>query len=119
MGGAHGPLQILVDGWNASGILTEQAGFPLAMHAPVVDGGNRPNIVPGADAKLSSSRPITAKVAEWFNTSAFSLPVPFTFGNVSRTIGYVRAPGIHNLDFTMEKGLYPTNWESARFTRVF
>ena len=103
LGGAHGPLQKLVGGWIASGILIEQSGFPLALSAPVVDGGNRPNVVPGVSAKLSSSRPTAAKVAQWFNTKAFSLPAPFTFGNVSRTIGYVRSPGIHNLDFTLEK----------------
>ncbi|MFP5211728.1 MAG: TonB-dependent receptor domain-containing protein [Acidobacteriota bacterium] len=103
LGGIHGPLEKLVGGWNASGILTEQAGFPLAMHAPIVDGGNRPNIVSGVSPKLSSSRPVAAKIGEWFNTAAFSLPAPFTFGNVSRTVDSVRAPGISNLDFALEK----------------
>ena len=103
LSGIHGPLEKLVGGWNASGILTEQAGFPLALHAPVVDGGNRPNAVPGVSPKLSSSRPVAAKVGQWFNTAAFSLPAPFTFGNVSRTIDSVRGPGISNLDFALEK----------------
>lgn len=98
-----GLIERLVSGWTASGILTEQKGFPLVLSAPITDGGNRPNYVPGVSPQLSSSRSATAKVAEWFNTSAFAIPPAFTFGNVSRTIGSVRSPGIHNLDFAMEK----------------
>jgi Carboxypeptidase regulatory-like domain len=93
----------LVGGWSASGILTEQKGFPLAMSAPITDGGTRPNWASGVSPQFSSSRPIAAKVAEWFNTAAFSLPPAFTFGNVSRTIGNVRSPGLHNLDFSLNK----------------
>ncbi len=92
----------LVGGWSASGILTEQKGFPLAMSAPITDGGTRPNWS-GASPQLSSSRPIAQKVAEWFNTGAFSLPPAFTFGDVPRTIGNVRSPALHNLDFSLNK----------------
>ncbi|MGH9345542.1 MAG: TonB-dependent receptor domain-containing protein, partial [Terriglobia bacterium] len=103
LSGVSGPLDKIIGGWNASGILTEQKGFPLGLSAPVTDGGDRPNAVPGVSPKLSSSRPISQKVAEWFNTAAFSLPPAFTFGNVSRTIGSVRSPGLHNLDFAIDK----------------
>jgi hypothetical protein len=33
------------------------------------------------------------------------LPAPFTYGNVSRTLGNVRAPGIVNFDFSMFKNV--------------
>jgi hypothetical protein len=92
-----------VGGWSASGILTEQKGFPLAMSAPITDGGTRPNWASGVSPQLSSSRPIAAKVAEWFNTAAFQIPPAFTFGDVPRTIGNVRSPGLHNLDFSLDK----------------
>jgi len=100
---AHGPLEGLIGGWSASGILTEQKGFPLAFSAPITDGGSRPNAVSGVSPKLSSSRSSAEKVAEWFNTAAFSLPSAFTFGDISRTIGSVRSPGLHNLDFALDK----------------
>jgi hypothetical protein len=93
----------LVGGWSASGILTEQKGFPLALSAPVTDGGNRPNYVTGVSPKLPSSRPLAQKVAEWFNPAAFALPPAFTFGNVSRTISSVRSPALKNVDFTLDK----------------
>lgn len=103
LSGAHGPVEKLIGGWNASGILTEQRGTPLALSAPDTGPGDRPNAVPGVSPKLSSSRPISQKVAEWFNTDAFSLPVAWQFGDVSRTIGSVRSPGVHNLDFALDK----------------
>jgi hypothetical protein len=112
LGSAPAFVNKLVGGWSASGILTLQKGFPLVMSAPVTDGGNRPNWVPGASPKLSSSRPITAKVAEYFNTAAFALPPAFTFGNVSRTIGVVRSPSLHNLDFSLDKETQV--WERLR-----
>jgi hypothetical protein len=103
LGRSSGLLEKLIGGWTASGILTEQSGLPLVLTAPVTDGGSRPNWVPGASPRLSSSRSNSEKVAEWFNTAAFSLPPAFTFGNVSRTIGSARGPALHNLDFAVEK----------------
>lgn len=93
----------ILGGWNVSPILTLQKGFPLALSAPITDGGNRPNYVPGVSPKLSSSRPLAQKVKEWFNTSAFALPPAFTFGDVSRTIGSVRSPALKNLDLSVDK----------------
>jgi Carboxypeptidase regulatory-like domain/TonB-dependent Receptor Plug Domain len=103
LGTAPGFVNQFVAGWSASGILTEQKGTPLAMSAPVTDGGDRPNFAAGTSPQLSTSRPIAAKVAEWFNTAAFSLPPAFTFGDVPRTIGNVRSPALHNLDFSLDK----------------
>lgn len=92
----------IIGGWNVSGILTEQSGFPLALHATVAGGGNRPNLVPGVTPKLPGSRPLAAKVTEWFNTAAFAQPPAFTLGNVSRTIGSVRSPALKNPLFSAQ-----------------
>jgi hypothetical protein len=100
---AHGFEEKLLGGWNASGILVEQSGVPLALSAVITGGGNRPNYVAGVSPKLASSRPLQARVGEWFNTAAFSSPPAFTFGDVSRTIGSVRSPAVHNLDFVLDK----------------
>lgn len=95
--------QKLVGGWKASGILTGQSGPPLVFSAPITGGGNRPNWAPGVSPRLPSSRSNADKVSEWFNTDAFAIPDAFTFGNVSRTTGAVRGPGIQNLDFSLTK----------------
>ena len=103
LGGLHGPLQALIGGWRASGILTEQSGQPLVFSAPDTGPGNRPNWVTGVNPKLSTSRPDSQKVAAYFNTGAFSAPAPWQFGDVSRTTGAVRSPGVKNLDFSLVK----------------
>ena len=46
---------------------------------------------------------IESRLNNYFNTSAFSQPAPFTFGNVSRTIGNVRGPGQANMDLSIVK----------------
>jgi hypothetical protein len=51
--------------------------------------------VPGADWRLASSERTTGR---WFNTSAFTQPPAFQFGNVGRNT--VIGPGLANLDFT-------------------
>jgi hypothetical protein len=100
---AHGVVQKLVGGWSASGIITQQNGTPLTPSATTTIGGNRPNWVPGIDPKLPSNRSKADKVKQWFNTAAFATPAAFTLGNVSRTTGNVRGPGMHNMDLTLVK----------------
>lgn len=39
----------------------------------------------------------------YFDTSVFSQPAPFTFGNTARTLPDVRAPGVMNFDFSVMK----------------
>ena len=41
------------------------------------------------------------KPLEWFNTSCFSLPAPFAFGNSGRNT--VFAPGYADIDMTLQK----------------
>jgi hypothetical protein len=41
--------------------------------------------------------------AHFFNPAAFSMPAPFTFGNVGRNT--VIGPGLFNLDLTMGKSI--------------
>jgi hypothetical protein len=100
---ARGPLEKIVGGWSVSGIINQQSGVPLALAATTTIGGNRPNWVTGVSPRLSSSRTKGEKVAQWFNTGTFSTPAAFTLGNVSRTVGNIRSPGMHNMDLTLVK----------------
>jgi hypothetical protein len=43
------------------------------------------------------------RLNKYFNTSDFSQPATFTFGNMSRTSGYLRTPGLRNFDLSLFK----------------
>jgi len=95
----NGITNAVLGGWQVSGITTAKVGFPLGFSAPcnyAYCQSQRPNLVGDPN-----SGPKT--VSEWFNTSAFAEPAPFTFGNVPRTTPYVRAPGYYDWDLGIDK----------------
>ena len=89
-------LRHALGNWQLNVISTIQTGQPIALSAVVPGGGDRPNVVPGVP-EASPNR----SLSEWFNTAAFSNPAPYTFGNVSRTLPHVLAPGLCNVDFSI------------------
>jgi hypothetical protein len=102
-----GPLNRLIAGWEVSGIYTAQSGTPIFLSTSQVLTNNfvtfsRPNNN-GHSAELSGDP--RERLNRWFDTSVFSQPAPFTFGNVGRTLPDVRNHGINNLDF----GLFKNN----------
>jgi hypothetical protein len=64
----------------------------------------RPNVTGNPD-----NGPHTA--AQWFNTGAFSLPAPFTFGSAGRND--VFGPSYVDLDLSLQKD-FALPWESSR-----
>lgn len=99
----HGVTNVLISGWNASAIVLLQSGYPLALNATTPGLGNRPNVNLGVNPKLPSNRSNTQKALKWFNTAAFSVPAPYTLGDVPRADGAIRGPGIANTDFSLFK----------------
>lgn len=96
---SEGVVGHLASGWSVSGITIYQSGTPLritvANNLLGNNGGSNPaNITCG-----SVSRPKT--VNKWFDTSCFSAPPAFTFGNSG--VGHVFGPGISNWDFSVAK----------------
>ena len=87
-----------------NGIATFQTGLPLAISTQNTSrAGNsvlRPNNN-GHSAKLGGS--VESRLSKYFDTSVFSQPAPFTFGNTGRTLPDVRAPGARNLDLSLFK----------------
>ncbi|HEX8474107.1 MAG TPA: carboxypeptidase regulatory-like domain-containing protein [Pyrinomonadaceae bacterium] len=82
------PIDIL-SGANTAGLANATSG----------QGGQRPNLVPGVPLYLkNSSNPL-----QYLNPAAFSLPAVGQFGNLGR--GVLRAPAVHNVDFSIAK-----NW---------
>jgi hypothetical protein len=98
-------VRMIAGGWQINGVTTFQNGQPLGLTTSVnntrsLGGGSRPNNN-GTSAKLSG--PTESRLGQYFNTSVFSAPPAFTFGNVSRTLPDVFAPGIRNWDFSIMK----------------
>jgi hypothetical protein len=94
-------------GWQFSGILTLQDGFPftinLAGDTAGIGGGTggiliRANPVAGQSYQLSSSQKSTAR---WFNTGAFLSPTAFQFGALGRNT--VIGPSFANLDTSVAR----------------
>jgi len=100
------PSKVL-GGWETSGILTLQTGFPFTLNlrgdtAGVGAGTGgifvRPNAVPGVDSSLSGDQRSTSR---FFNTAAFSLPAAGTFGNVGRNT--MIGPAFVNTDIVLSR----------------
>jgi hypothetical protein len=102
--GWNGILDTFLGGWQLNGIGTFQTGQPLALTTQNTSGSGsnvlRPNNN-GTSAALSG--PVESRLNRYFNTSVFSQPAAFTFGNTGRTLPDVRGPGIRNLDFSLFK----------------
>ena len=104
-GGVTGVSEKLISGWGVEGITTFQSGMPLRLTSQPnitgsLGGGSRPNST-GRSAELTGSA--QSRLGRWFDTSAFTAPPAFTFGNVTRTLPDVRSLGINNWDVSLFK----------------
>jgi hypothetical protein len=54
-------------------------------------------------------------IDRWFDTSQFSQPAPFTFGNLGRTMTAVRQDGATQLDFSVFKTFQPVERMRVEF----
>lgn len=100
-----GKAGALISGWELNGIYTAQSGTPLFLGTATnltnsQGGGSRPNNS-GQSAALSGNA--HDRLNRWFDTSVFSQPAAFTFGNTSRTLPDVRNHGTNNVDFGLLK----------------
>jgi hypothetical protein len=119
LGNSHGIAGWLARGWQINGITTIQSGPPLGLGTAVnqtnsLGGGSRPN-TSGKSAQLSG--PIEDRLNRYFDTSVFSQPAPFTFGNTARTLSDLRAPGSVNFDCSLLKNI-PVHGRATAQLRV-
>ena len=107
----HGVLGHAISGWGSDAIWTVQSGFPLFFRTSSnvtgsINGGSRPNFSFGTCPNKGALGGSTdAKVAEWFKTSCFSQPAPFTFGNYNRTSPNLRTGGTDTVDAALFKNM--------------
>ena len=98
-------LNGIVSGWTISGLSEIHSGTALSVvdstnNTGTYSDGVRPDLT-GNPNSLSSSRSRSAKVAEWFDTSAFTQNAAFTFGDAPRTFG--RGPRLVTSDASLIK----------------
>ncbi len=91
--------------WRVNAIVTVQSGAPFTVNlgqdrANIGSGpAQRPNQI--GDSKLPAGQ---RSAEQWFNTAAFVLQTPFTFGSALRNS--VFAPGLAALDLSIQKDWY-------------
>ncbi len=102
----------LFGAWQVTGILTALSGAPFTVNLGV----DRANIGAGPaqrpDQLHDPNLPVSDRTPEhWFDTDAFALQAPFTFGSAPRNS--VVGPGIATLDLAVAR-----TWTLARGTNL-
>ena len=104
---ANRTLSGLLGGWGIDGATTFQRGFPLvfgngqANDVALFGARSRPNLSEGCDKNAAGGN--IARLNRWFNTSCFSAPADFTFGDEPRVDPTLRSDGVSNFDFAIFK----------------
>jgi hypothetical protein len=104
--GRTGVGHALLGGWRANAIFIAQSGAPFTVNLSV----DRANIGAGPAQRPDQLRdpnlPGGGRTPErWFDTSAFALQAPFTFGSAPRNS--VIGPGYANVDVALAKTWMP------------
>ncbi len=97
---ANGFATAILGNWNLAWIATLNSGQPY----DIASGGDPANVGGGSQRAENIGNPntgFTQSRLEWFNTAAFTLPAPYTFGNEGRN--NLTGPPFKNLDFSVYK----------------
>ncbi len=102
---AGGWREGLLGHWRINAIVTAQSGAPFTVNVT----GDRANVGAGPaqrpDMTSDPNLPRGERTVErWFDTDAFALQAPFTFGSAPRNS--VFAPGFANVDMAVAKGWF-------------
>jgi hypothetical protein len=100
---ASGVAGKLVSGWGLEGVTTYQRGFPLNFGTTGGQQGQNNGLRPNKTGTGALDGSPESRLNKWFDTSVFSVPANFTFGNESRVDPVLRAQGIQNWDFSLFK----------------
>ena len=103
--GRGGLLEGTLGNWSVTGVVMLQSGAPFTVNLTE----DRANIGAGPSQRPDLLRdpnlPAGQRSAErWFDTEAFALQAPFTYGSAGRNA--VFAPGLANVDIALHKHWY-------------
>lgn len=97
-------IDAVIGGWQINGIVTVQSGTPLTITASNTAGLFNPVTRAnwnGQDPRLDGDA--EDRLLRWFDTSVFSQPGAFTFGNAGATFPLLRTDRVRNLDLSLFK----------------
>ncbi len=106
--GSENPIvRFIAGGWQLNGIAMLRSGVPLALRTSTNTLGNnggaqRPNYNGG---DLQNGARAQDRLDRFFNVSAFSVPAPYTYGNVARLASWLRSQNMANLDLALSKNI--------------
>jgi len=96
-------LDLLIREWQTTAIVTARSGIPFSVAAP----GDPANAAAGSvyanvRGNSNGSLPVSDRtINRWFDTSAFSAPLQYTFGTAGRNI--LEGPGLMTLDVGLSR----------------
>src|SRR5581483_4244498 len=112
-------LRHTLGGWQASGIVQIQSGFPFTVRSGVDNSRSGQGLdtadLGGTPSLTSGSR--GQKVLQWFNTGAYAVNALGTFGTVG--INTLRGPGLWNADIGINKNFSLGEQRQLQFRSEF
>jgi outer membrane receptor protein involved in Fe transport len=119
-GGWSRLLDLAIGQWQFNGITNFQSGTPLAISANntagIFNNLTRPN-GSGRSGKLEG--PVHQRLNAYFDRTAFSQPVAFTFGNLASRLSDIRSDGVRNFDLSMFKNFRVVERVNVQFRAEF
>jgi hypothetical protein len=116
----NGIAKRAISGWALNGITMFQSGQPFAIS---MNGNNltqnfgggtlRPNVAANCSKSISGSA--TSRLNKWFNTSCFTSPGSFAFGNEPRVDSSLKGQGTDNWDMAAQKSTKITDNTALEF----
>jgi hypothetical protein len=110
-GNAHRAVDLLLGGWEWTGITTVESGLPFS---PAInnstlnsDMNTRPDRIGDPYAGVPHNR------TQWFNAAAFAPPAPGVFGNAGRNS--LRGPRLFTADWGLDKNFHFTERVNLQF----
>ena len=101
-------LNAVIGGWQFNGITTIQSGTGLSISANNSSGllGTATYANNNGKSGVLSGR-AQDRLNRWFDTSVFSQPEPFTFGNLAPRLSDIRSHYLNNSDLSLFKEFRP------------
>jgi hypothetical protein len=127
----NGIANAVLGGWRVNGITIMKSGLPLALVAQSnglsnFGGGTapfglgpgiiRPNYTAGCNKNLGGAPHSKARANQWFNTSCFTQPGNFAFGNENRVDPQLKSQGEVNFDTSVNKTFNLTERVKLKFS---
>jgi outer membrane receptor protein involved in Fe transport len=107
----------LVGHWQLNSITTLTSGTPFTVSAAGGDIANTGNFLNERADLVGNSQISNPTPLEWFNTTAFAKPAPFTFGTAGRNI--LRSNWYHNEDLSLFREFPITEGKTLEFRAEF